>query len=190
MRILVAAIAGGLVMFVWSAVAHLFLGVGEAGIKSIPNEAPVVAALKANISEPGLYFVPGMDMSRRPTDEEMALWTAKYQAGPDAIIVYTPVGDTPMSARQLGVEFISNVLAALAGAFILSWSVPSFGKRVILATLIGLAAWLSINVSYWEWYHFPGTFVGSELLEQGVGWFLSGFAMACVLKGRGTEELS
>src|SRR4051794_9427438 len=113
MRILMAALAGGLVMFVWSAVAHMFLGVGEAGIKPIPNEAPVVAALKANISEPGLYFVPGMDMTRRPTDEEAAAWTAKYQAGPNAIIVYTPAGDTPMSSRQLGIEFASNVLAAL-----------------------------------------------------------------------------
>src|ERR1043165_3527610 len=109
MRIVLAAVAGGIVMFVWSAAAHLFLGVGEAGMKTIPNEAPVVAALKANISEPGLYFVPGVDMSRRPTDEEMAAWTAKYQAGPDAMIIYTPAGETPMSGRQLGIEFISNV---------------------------------------------------------------------------------
>ena len=184
MRIIVAGIVGGIVMFFWGFVSHMALGVGEAGIKTLPDakEAPIVAAMKANISEPGLYFVPGMDMSRKSTDEEWAAWTSKYEAGPTAFLVYSPVGETPMSPKQLGVEFASNVLAALVGAFMLSWTVPSLGKRVVLATLIGLAAWLSINVSYWDWYRFPAAFVSSELIEQVAGWFLSGLAMGLVLK--------
>jgi hypothetical protein len=162
----------------------MFLGVGEAGIKTLPDakEAVVVAAMKSNITEPGLYFVPGMDMGRTPTAEEEAAWTSKYESGPTAFLVYHPEGETLMSPRQMGIEFASNVLAALVGAFMLSWTVPSFGKRVALATLIGLAAWLSINVSYWDWYRFPAAFVSSELIEQVAGWFLSGLAMALVLK--------
>ena len=184
MRIIVAGIVGGIVMFFWGAVAHMFLGVGEAGVKTLPDakEAPIVAAMKSNITEPGLYFMPGMDMSRTPTTEEMAAWTAKYEAGPTVFLVYNQTGETAMSPKQFGVEFASNILAAIVGAFMLSWTVPSFGKRVALATLIGLAAWLSINVSYWDWYRFPGAFVNSELIEQVVGWFLSGLAMAFVLK--------
>jgi len=136
MRIVVAGIVGGIVMFVWGAVGHIFLGVGEAGIKTLPDakEAAVVAAMKANINESGLYFMPGMDMSRSPSAEEMAAWTAKYEAGPTVFLVYSTSGETTMSPRQLGIEFASNVLAALVGAFMLSWSVPSFGKRVALAT--------------------------------------------------------
>jgi hypothetical protein len=182
MRILAAGIIGGIVMFFWSFVAHMYVGVGEAGVKQIPNEPAVVAAMKSNITEQGLYFVPGMDMSRSPSDEEWAILTSKYEAGPTAFLVYNPTGDTPFSARQLGIEFISNVLAALFGAFMLSLVQPSFAKRVVVATCIGIAAWLSINVSYWDWYRFPGIFVASELVEQGVGWFLSGLAMALIVK--------
>src|SRR5215813_11691682 len=115
MRVLIAGIVGGIVMFFWGFVAHEYLGVGEAGVKQLPNEAPVVAAMKANITESGFYFVPGMDMSRKPTDEEMAAWTSKYEAGPTAILVYNTSGETPLSPRQLGIELLSNVLAALVG---------------------------------------------------------------------------
>src|SRR5215467_8179693 len=100
MRILIAGILGGIVMFFWSFVAHQYLGVGEAGVKQLPNEASVVAAMKVNISEPGLYFIPGMDMSRKLTDEEMAAWTSKYEVGPTAILIYNPTGETPASPRQ------------------------------------------------------------------------------------------
>jgi hypothetical protein len=183
-RILIAGVIGGIVMFAWGAVSHMFLGVGEAGVQSLPNEEAVIACMRQNIPNAGLYFAPGMDMSRTPTDEEFAAWSQRYEAGPNVFLVYRPTGITPMSPRQLGYEFLSNVLAAIVGAFILSWTLPGFGKRVFLAALIGLAAWLSVNVSYWDWYRFPANFIASELIEQVIGWGLSGAAMALVLRSR------
>jgi len=183
-RIIIAGIVGGIVMFAWGAVSHMFLGVGEAGVQSLPNEEAVIACMKANIPHAGLYFAPGMDMSRTPTNEEYAAWSAKYETGPNVFLVYRPAGIAPMSPRQLGYELLSNVLAAIVGAFILSFTVPSIGKRTILAALIGLAAWLSINVSYWDWYRFPANFVVSELVEQIIGWGLSGAAIAFVLRSK------
>ena len=182
MRILIAGIVGGIVMFVWGAFSHMMLGVGEAGVQSLPNEEAMVACMKQNIPNAGLYFAPGIDMSRTMSEAEQAAWAAKYEAGPNVFLVYRPVGIHPMGFHQLGFEFLSNFLAALVGAFMLTWTVPSFWKRVGLATLIGLAAWLSINVSYWDWYRFPANFVASELLEQIVGWGLSGAAMAMILR--------
>jgi hypothetical protein len=183
-RIAIAGIVGGMVMFVWGAVGHMFLGVGEFGVKSMPNEEAMVACMKANIPNAGLYFAPGMDMSRTLTAEEQAAWTAKYEAGPNVFLVYRPAGITPMSGRQLGIELLSNILAALVGAFMISFVEPSFFKRVLVATGIGVAAWLSVNVSYYDWYRFPANFVASELIEQGVGWALSGAAMAMIVRGK------
>ena len=183
-RIAIAGLVGGIVMFVWGAVGHMFLGVGEFGIKNLPNEDAVVACMKSNIPEPGLYFAPGMDMTRRPTDEEYAAWAAKYEAGPNVFLVYRPTGTEAMSMHRFGIELLSNILAALVGAFMLSFVQPSFFKRVIVATGIGLAAWLSVNVSYYDWYRFPANFVASELIEQGVGWALSGAAMALIVRGK------
>ena len=65
-RILLATLAGGVIAFFWSAIVHMnfgYLGLSVMGDK----EAPVVAALKANLDKPGLYFFPGMDMSKKMT---------------------------------------------------------------------------------------------------------------------------
>jgi len=184
MRVIIAGIVGGIVMFAWGAVAHMFLGVGEAGVKPMPNDEAVIACMKANIPNAGLYFSPAMDMSRTLTKEEEAAWMAKYEAGPNVFLVYRPVGIAPMSPRQLGFELLSNILAAWVGAFMLNLVQPSFFKRFMVATGIGVAAWLSINVSYWDWYRFPANFVASELIEQAVGWALSGAVMALIVKGK------
>src|SRR6185295_9013897 len=53
-RIILAAIVGSIIVFVWSAVAHMVLPIGEMGVKSLPSEEKVVPALKDAIKEPGL----------------------------------------------------------------------------------------------------------------------------------------
>ena len=182
MRILIAGIGGGIVLFIWGAVSHMALGVGESAFKPLPNEMAVVSNLKANISEPGMYILPGMDMTHPQTSEEQAAWTAKYKEGPNALIIYNPTGVTPFSPGQLGIELISDILAALIVALMFTWLVPSFSKRVVFAALFGLAAWLSIVVSYWDWYRFPTEFITGELIEQVVGWFIAGLVMAFIVR--------
>jgi hypothetical protein len=184
MRLIIAAILGGLVMFMWGAFSHMVIGLGNSAFKQVPNEAVVTAALKANMAEPGFYFIPGMDMTREPTEEEMAAFTARHQEGPTASIIYHPTGSEVMSPRQLGVELASNIAAAFVVGLILMFAAVGFGRGVIIATLIGLTAWLSIDVSYWNWYLFPANFVIPELIDQVAGWFLSGLVLAFVLRKR------
>jgi hypothetical protein len=45
MRILVAGVLGGIVMFVWTSIAHMALPLGEAGIGEIPNESAMLSAM-------------------------------------------------------------------------------------------------------------------------------------------------
>ena len=57
MKILLAGILGGIVMFIWTSVAHIFLPLGEVGISEIPNESAVLSAMQSNIGEQtGLYI--------------------------------------------------------------------------------------------------------------------------------------
>jgi len=62
MRILVAGVLGGIVMYVWTSIAHMALPLREAGINEIPNESVVLIAMQSSIGEktgPGLYGFPG-----------------------------------------------------------------------------------------------------------------------------------
>ena len=182
MRLIIAAVLAGIVMFMWGYVSHEMLGLGDAGVKPMPNENAVETAMKANITEPGLYFMPGMEMSHSATKEQQTAWTAKYKEGPTAFLVYHPTGEEPMSIKQFGVELGSNIAAALVVGMILSLGAVGFSRGVTISTLVGLAGWLSINVSYWNWYRFPTNFVTAELIDQVIGWLLAGFVLGFILR--------
>lgn len=179
-KIVLAAFAGGLVLFVWGAVSHMATPLGEMGLSNLPNEEPVLNALGASIPEPGLYFYPGFDM-KNATDEERAAWEEKIKTGPSGLLLYRPSGGEAMSPRQLGSEVLSNVFAAWIAAIVVAMISAPFGRRVLIVGLLGLFAWLSISASHWIWYGFPTAFVGAELVDQVVGWLLAGLVIAKIV---------
>jgi hypothetical protein len=181
-RILIAGLVGGLVMFAWGAFSHMALPLGEMGIRSLPGEDTVIPAMKAAIHEPGFYLFPGMDMSTTPTPEQERAWEAKVLAGPTGVLVYNPGGQQHLSLKNLLTELGSNIVAALLAAFLLSLIGGPTGKRALSMAVIGLVGWLSISISQWNWYQFPGALTAAEGIDQVVSWFLTGLAMAAIVK--------
>jgi len=56
MRILLAGILGGIVMFVWTSIVHMALPLGEAEINEIPNESAVLGAMQSSIGDRACRF--------------------------------------------------------------------------------------------------------------------------------------
>lgn len=189
-RIAIAAIVGGIVVFVWGAVSHMLLPLGMMGLSTLPNEAPVLEALKSAIPEGGLYFYPGMDMSGDVSEEEQEAWAARLRSGPRGLLLYHPEGTEPMSPRQLVSELVSNVLAAAVAAFLASLMAAAYGRRVLAVMLFGLFGWLSLLVSFWIWYEFPGSFIAAEGIGEVVGWFLAGLVIAKMVPPAGAAAAS
>jgi hypothetical protein len=160
------------------------------GFSTLPDEASVLAALKSSVPEAGLYIFPnpGMDMSRKPTPEEQAAWEARMQSGPTGLLVYNPTAGEGLSPRQLVSEFLTNVLAAAVAAFVASLIAAAYGRRVLVITLIALFGWLSLSVSYWIWYPFPGSFILAEGITEVMGWFLAGLAIARIVPPAGAAS--
>lgn len=175
-RIAIAAIAGGVIVFVWSAVAHMLLPFGEMGFSALPNEAAVLEALKTSIPQPGLYIFP--NPATKPPGET--------DSRPAGLLVFHPEGGWDISPGRLLSELFSNVLAAALAAFIASLIAAAFGRRVLAVTLMGLFGWLSLTVSYWIWYGFPGSYILGEGITEVVGWFLAGLAIAKIVPRAGT----
>lgn len=181
MKLLVAAVAGGLIVFVWSAIAHMATPLGTAGLRVMPNEDAVIAAMKNGIPDSGLYFFPGAHMSPKMTPEEYQAWEAKIKAGPVGLVVYTATGTNPLSPRQLVNELLSSILAAGVAAFLVSLMPVPYGRRVVAVALLPVFASISLSVSYWNWYGFPAAFVGGELATELIGWLLAGLAIARIV---------
>jgi hypothetical protein len=182
-KVLLPGILGGLLVFVWSAFAHMVLPIGEMGLKTIPsNEEAVLNAMKGNIQQSGLYFMPGIDMSKKPSDAERNAWQSKYEAGPTAFLVYHPTGEKAMSPGQLIRQALFNILCGLIAAFIISSTVASLTTRGIMVALMGLFAWVEVNLPYWNWYRFPADFTFGAGLDTVIGWLLGGFLIAWMIQ--------
>jgi len=189
MRILIAAILGGIVMFIWGAIAHMFLGLGNPGIYQPANEDIVLSTLHEGLgTTPGVYILPSFDPKRWNDPVAREAYAKKSATSPYAWMVYLPQGDdmTDMH-RQLPRQWASDTLASLMLAFVMGLAALSFGKRMAIAAAAAVFAWLTMLVPYWNWYRFPGALTWAALLTQLIGWLLAGAVMAWWI-GRGERK--
>lgn len=177
MRILIAAIFGAIAMFAWSALAHIVLPISNVGISQIPNEAPVLAAMRDSMgAKDGLYFFPWVDRK----DPQMAeKYVAKAKTDPSGILIYHPPGAPGLGASQLIIEFAKQFVQALIAAYLLSFAaIGAYFVRVLFVSLIGVAAGITTNLSYWNWYGFPLDYTIAYSIIDIVGYIVAGFAIA------------
>jgi hypothetical protein len=190
MRVFIAALLGGVVMFLWGFVAHMVLPVGEMGMRAPVAEDAVLAATREGFSGEGVYVVPWLGPEGMNDKARSAAYSAKAVASPYAFVVYNPQGEDSLAmGDNLGKEFATNVLCAWIVAFVLALAPLAYGRRVLVAGLMGVFAWLAISVPYWNWYRVPLDFTLGSLIGQLVGWVLAGAAIAWWL-GRGERRAS
>jgi hypothetical protein len=178
-RVLVAGLLGGLVFFIWGAISHMLLPIGEMGMKVAGNEDAVIAAAREGLRDEGVYIVPGMNPEKLRDPAAVQAYGEKAKANPYAFVVYQPQGkDFTNMGGNLVREWLTNTLSALLVAWVLSLGAFGFNRRVLIAGVLGLFAWSAVNLPYWNWYRFPLDFTIGSLLEQVIGWVLAGSVMA------------
>lgn len=173
-RTLLAALLGGIVVFAWGALAHMALPIGEMGFSEHPAEAGVLQSIAAATPESGVYMLPQTVMEKQEEGSH----------GPYAMLVFKKDMPYVMGMGQLGLEFVSGFLAALVAAMLLCCGAcgTSLLCKATAVMSLGIFAWFSISVSHWNWYGYSNGMLIGEGLEQAIGWFLAGLAMAAVLK--------
>ncbi len=180
-KTILAGLVGGLVLFLWGGLAHMALPLGELGISSVANEDPVLDAMRANIPQSGLYFLPGMAPDKRD-ENSMKVWEEKAKRGPVALIVYQTASAGAMSPAQLGTEFASNIGVGLLAAIVLAGIGGGLAARTGMAGLMGLMSSLDVYFSYWNWYKFPMDYTLAQIAIQVIGFVLMGAAIAAIVK--------
>jgi len=187
MKILLTGILGGIVMFIWTSVAHMALPLGEAGIREVANESAVLSAMQSNIGDQtGLYIFPGPGVEKNATRQEkneaMKHMAEKMATNPSGILMYHAPGRPFTIGKWLGIEFGTELLEAILVAFLLVQTrIVSFSGRVGFVLVAGILAAITTNVSYWNWYGFPCVYTASYMFIQIVGFLLVGVVAALVL---------
>jgi len=187
MRAFLAAILGGIAMFIWSAIAHMALPLGEAGVREIPDEQSVLAAMKASIRESGFYIFPGLGVGSNPTREQrsdaMKRMAENYPNTATGILIYHPPGRPLTFGKWLSIEFVTELLQSILVVFLLTQTrLVTFASRVGFVVVAGILAVITTNISYWNWYGFPTVYTVAYMFIQLVGFLLVGLIAAMMLK--------
>lgn len=181
MRVLIAGLIGGFVLFVWGAVAHMFLPIGEMGMRTATNQDAAIAAVGAAATPgAGVYMLPGMSPEEWSNETTRTAFVERYGNSPYAFVVYQPGGNpaTVDMVPNLVKQFVSDTVVALLVAWLMSLAPFAFGRRVLIGGVVGLVAWLAVGVPYWNWYMFPADFTIGTLLDVSLGVLIASVPMA------------
>jgi hypothetical protein len=183
-RIALAGLTGGAVLFLASAVQNALLPAADP--RSLPQQDTVLPALGTAITEPGLYFFPGTSLSSSLTAAERAAAMTDYErraaAGPSGVIAYVPHGADVRFGRRLVVQFALSVTAALGAAIILALGAGGtpYATRVLLVALVGACGFVYLETQYWNWYGFPGAYTAARVAGGVFAWTLAALPMAAI----------
>jgi hypothetical protein len=182
----VAGLVGGVVLFFWGFLTHAVLPTGTAGMKYLgDSEDAVIAAVRANIKEPGLYPFPFLDTSAPAEQQKTAQERVaeKHRAGPRGLMIVNPEGGEMMTPANLIIEFATNVCTwLLVGLLLSKTSLSRLGCRIGFAALSGLLVAVTASIPHWNWYGFPTAFTLAEGLGHVGGLALVGVAAALIIK--------
>jgi len=183
-RILLAGVLGGLALFMWGGLAHMVLGLGEVGIQFLPQQPPVMDALKTTTAQSEMYFFPQVDKSGNVS--------AQQAGGPWGILIYHPSGASGMRPGQLVNECILNIVVALFAASLLSLAtgLNSYPKRAGFVTLLGVTVGIMTNLEYLNWYGFPLNYTLANILEVVIGFLIVGLIAGALVKSSESRVLT
>jgi hypothetical protein len=188
-KIFLAGLLGAIAMFAWTSIAHMALPLGDAGVQNTMDDEALLAALKSNVKDKdGLYIYPSMglppDATHAQRSAAMEKYTETLEKNPSGFFIYHPAGSRPMNmGKYLGIEFATELCEALLVVWLLAQTrLVTFGGRVGFVTAAGIMAAIATNVSYWNWWGFPGNYTGAYILIKVVGYFLVGVVAAFMFR--------
>jgi hypothetical protein len=150
-------ILAGLAIFIWGAASHTLF---PEPVTMLKDADAVAKFVDANARGNGAYF-----------DSRGVLMVVSMLPGrPDK---------TQMMGGNLVIELITNILqAGLLLLLLLKSNAATMRQRVGFAALAGLAAWVAIDVSYWNWYGWPAGLTALAFTDTVVGWALGGLVLS------------
>lgn len=186
-RIGIAAVAGGIVLFIWSFISWTFIPWHMFG--KMPGEAAIVQAMRGAQVPSGAYMIPGIAHGKLMTVEEQKTaeeqWDKDHREGPLAFIMYESEGGPPMAIMQFVIGIVLDVVLAGIAAFLLAMAapaVPSFGGRVFFVVLLGIYTAVGTNLMDWNWMNQPLRFSIEMAGDSIVASLLLGITLAVIVK--------
>lgn len=188
-KMIVAGIVGGILIFVWGFLSHMVLNIGGQSMRPLSPEAEaaILPVVREHVKEGGFYFFPGVAPEHMHKFDQASLdaqnaQAAKAREGASGIMVIAPIGEGGMNIMALVKELLADIAAALLGALIVFWGVAYSGlfRTVGMSIAMGLMSWCLLSTSMNIWYRFPREWVIAEGITEVAGFAIAGVAFYIV----------
>lgn len=174
-RILLAGVLGGFGLFFWGGLSHMALGLGDAGVQFLPEQEPLMQAMKTAMRQSGMYLFPQGD--------KPGTLRADQVGGAWGILIYHPDGATESLGPRLGRECVLNIVLALLASFLLSRApLPNYFSRVGFVVVAGGITALMTNVEFWNWYGFSAKYTVANVVSDVIGFLIVGLIAGAFVK--------
>jgi hypothetical protein len=170
MKILKAGVVGGLIVWVWYALSWMALPWHQTTIEHFKDETAVAKVITENAPISGIYLMPTVHNAE--TAKNPMVFASVYLPG------------MPVSmAQAIGVSVVKDIIVALLVAWMLMQAAyTGYIGRVLFVVVFALAAAISSQVAFWNWWKFDMNFVLVGMADLVISWFCAGLVMAKICK--------
>ncbi len=174
-KLILGAVLGGLVYFVWGFLSWTLLPWHVATMGSFADQDAVVSTLTANTQGRGIYIYP-------PEGDQSAAGQEKMAQGP---LVFVSIDDRGMPS--MGPPIVRSIVIQIVGALLVTWLLLqatglSYGRRVLFVTVFGLVAGWLCYLPPWNWFGFATGYTVVAILDMVIGSLLAGLVIAWAAK--------
>ncbi len=171
-------LTGAVIVFVWMMVSWMFIPWHCETMNTFHDDAAVSSVMMENTTENGIYVLPGMCK-----DEDMEISAEKTKKGPVIFASIRRDGFDYNSPAPYVYAFIIQAIGAFLVTYLLLLTrAPGYCKGVWFVTVLGLAMGIVSALPNWVWWGFSPSFVGVEIADFVIAWFLASLAISAVAK--------
>ncbi|MCR4316497.1 MAG: hypothetical protein NUW37_09135 [Planctomycetes bacterium] len=169
-RVIVAAIVGGLFIFFWGFLTWAALGLHDNDFSELPDEAAFVSDLaKQGTLEHRIYFLPWTtsETMSDPKSEEFKAYAEKFKKGPLVTVMVKPDGADPEMMDVFPISGLTDFLVALAISIVVALSSATcFYRRWFIAGMCFLVGNVVSGMNYRLYFYFPADYTQNILLDN------------------------
>ncbi|MBC7884669.1 MAG: hypothetical protein H7X99_04300 [Saprospiraceae bacterium] len=168
-KLIIGALVGGLLVFIWQFLSWAMLNVHGSTQMYTANQDTILSVLSSQLSEDGTYFLPTYAPGATPEEQEKLMETCMGK--PWAQISYHKAYNAGM-----GMNMARGLLVDVVAVWLLSWllmKIPNITMQttVISAIVVGLISYLTTSYTNSIWFETNSI---PDLIDAVVSWALAG----------------